>query len=191
MADPSLPLEAWANFYVIVGSSAGGLTGLTFVVIAFVADAHAVRMTGLRAFITPTIVHFGSALALSALMNVPGQSLTSLGVCLDAFGLGGFLYSANTVRHVRRSTAGTSYKPVAEDWIWNAILPTAAYLALLLSGLLLSVHTAAALYISAAASVSLLFIGIHNAWDIAVWFTAERPGAQETRKPPPTEPPAP
>ena len=43
MADPALPLEAWANFYVIVGSSAGGLTGLTFVVIALVADAPALR----------------------------------------------------------------------------------------------------------------------------------------------------
>ena len=87
MAEPTLPLEAWANFYVIIGSSAGGLTGLTFVVIAFVADAHAVRPTGLRAFITPTIVHFGSALALSALMNVPGLSAHETGLCIGAFGL--------------------------------------------------------------------------------------------------------
>jgi len=29
----------WDSFYVITGSSAGGLTGLTFVVIAPVADA--------------------------------------------------------------------------------------------------------------------------------------------------------
>jgi hypothetical protein len=38
----------------------------------------------------------------------------------------------------------------------------------------------------------LLIIGIHNAWDIAVWFTAERPGAQaqEDKKSPPTAPPA-
>jgi len=190
MPDASLPLEAWANFYVIIGGAAGGLTGLTFVVIAFVADAHAVRMTGLRAFVTPTIVHFGSALALAALMNVPGQSVTSFGICLGTFGLLGLLYSAGTARHVRRTAVGTGYRPVAEDWIWNAILPTATYLALLLSGLLVAARTAAALYVAAAASLSLLFIGIHNAWDIAVWFTAERPGAQADAKPPPSEPPA-
>ncbi len=32
-----LPLTNWANFYVIVGSSAGALTGLTFVVISLIA----------------------------------------------------------------------------------------------------------------------------------------------------------
>ena len=78
MSEASLPLESWSNFYVIVGSSAGGLTGLTFVVIALVADAHAVRLTGLRAFITPTIVHFGSALVISAVLNVPGQTASSM-----------------------------------------------------------------------------------------------------------------
>ena len=192
MPDPALPLEAWANYYVIVGSSAGGLTGLTFVVIALVADAHAVRLTGLRAFITPTIVHFGSALALSALMSVPGQSVTSLGICLGAFGFMGLIYSAGTARQVYRSTTNTSYRPVAEDWIWNAILPTVTYAVLFISGLIGSVHTPIALYLAAAASMVLLIIGIHNAWDIAVWFTAERPGAQaqEEKKPPPSEPPA-
>ena len=46
----SLPLDSWNNFYVIVGSSAGGLTGLTFVVIALVSDGHSVRLSGLRTF---------------------------------------------------------------------------------------------------------------------------------------------
>ncbi len=31
-------LTPWANYYVIVGSSAGALTGLQFVVIALLAD---------------------------------------------------------------------------------------------------------------------------------------------------------
>jgi hypothetical protein len=56
------PLAGWDNFYVIVGSAAAGLTGLTFVVIALIRDARNVRPTGLRAFVTPTIVHFGGVL---------------------------------------------------------------------------------------------------------------------------------
>jgi hypothetical protein len=36
------PLADWNNFYVIAGSSAGGLTGLTFVVIALAADVQRV-----------------------------------------------------------------------------------------------------------------------------------------------------
>jgi uncharacterized membrane protein len=49
METGGLPLQAWTNFYVIISSAAGGLTGLTFVVIALVADAHAVRLTTDRA----------------------------------------------------------------------------------------------------------------------------------------------
>jgi len=39
MADATLStLAHWANFYVIVGSSAGALTGLQFVVMTLVAQ---------------------------------------------------------------------------------------------------------------------------------------------------------
>jgi len=30
--------------------------------------------------------------------------------------------------------------------------------------------------------LALLFIGIHNVWDLAVWITVERPGVQEQQK---------
>jgi len=54
------------------------LTGLTFVVIALAADAHLVRLSGLRTFVTPIVMHFGSALWIAALMCVPGQTDISL-----------------------------------------------------------------------------------------------------------------
>ena len=71
-------LSEWQNFYVIIGSSAGALTGLQFVVMAFTAD---LPVTGdvvqsADAFGTPTVVHFGVVLLLSALLLVrPGMSL--------------------------------------------------------------------------------------------------------------------
>jgi hypothetical protein len=186
----ALLIEAWSNFYVIIGSSAGGLTGLTFVVIALVSDAHPVRLTGLRAFITPTIIHFSSALALSALLNIPGQTSSGVALLLGVLGLWGVLYTAGTALHVKR--IGPEYKPVAADWIWNVLLPLTCYLALLSAGVLAPSHVALALYITAGVSLLLLFLGIHNAWDIAVWFTAERPGVRNQSSPPPvpTEPPA-
>ena len=72
------PLAGWDNFYVIVGSTAGGLTGLTFVVIALIRDsAQGVRPTGLGAFVTPTIVHFCGVLALAAFMSMPHQGASA------------------------------------------------------------------------------------------------------------------
>ena len=43
-------------------------------------------------------------------------------------------------------------------------------------------HLAGALYGMAAAALALLFIGIHNAWDIAVWMTLTRPGKSDARE---------
>jgi hypothetical protein len=191
MEHSALPIEAWSNFYVIVGSSAGGLTGLTFVVIALVSEANAVRTTGTRAFVTPTIVHFGSALLLSALLNVPGQGRLGAGLCLGAVGLWGVLYTVRTARHV--ISLRPEYVAVAADWIWNVLLPLLCYCALAGAGLILSLHVATALYVTAAVALLLLFIGIHNAWDIAVWFTVERPSVQNDpkKKPLPDKPPEP
>ena len=56
-------LDGWRNFYVIVGSSAGALIGLQFVVITLIAAKPipgADAQTG-GAFATPTVVHFGVA----------------------------------------------------------------------------------------------------------------------------------
>jgi hypothetical protein len=86
--DASL-LAGWENFYVITGSCAGGLTGITFVVIALIRDVQreGLTPTGLRAFITPTIVHFGGVLALAAYLSMPLQGVMSLSVGFGSPGL--------------------------------------------------------------------------------------------------------
>jgi hypothetical protein len=151
--------------------------------IALVSEAQSVQMSGLRAFITPTAVHFCSVLAIAALLNVPGQTPSSLGLCLGASGLTGLCYSIGTIVQLYRNRS--RYMPAAEDWIWNALLPTLCYLVLLIAGISAPWHAPATLYATAGVSLLLLFIGIHNAWDIAVWFTAQRqPKSSEAPKPP-------
>jgi len=64
------PFAEWESFYVIVGSSAGALIGLQFVVMALVAEMP--RTPGQaqagHAFATPTIVHFGTVLLISSIL---------------------------------------------------------------------------------------------------------------------------
>ena len=165
-------LAGWENFYVITGSSAGGLTGLTFVVIALVRDARGLRPTGLHTFVTPTMVHFSTVLALAAFLSMPGQGVLSLSVGFGVAGIAGLAYGSFIGVNIGR--LGEDYTPVWEDWIWNVILPTLAYgLLLAASGLLWHWRTQA-LYGAAGASLILLFAGIHNAWDIAVWMTLRK-----------------
>lgn len=166
------PLAGWENFYVIVGSSAGGLTGLTFVVIALIRDAGKVRPEGVRTFVTPTILHFCGVLALASFLSMPHQRLFSLSAGLTLGGLAGVIYGLATAAIMRRHAS--DYVPVREDWVWNAILPTLVYACLLCMGLLIWHRPAQTLFGVATLSLLLLFIGIHNAWDIAIWMTLQK-----------------
>jgi hypothetical protein len=158
-------IKGWDNYYVIVGSSAAGLTGLTFVVIALAADARRMTAVGLRAFVTPAIVYFCTVLGLSAYMSMPAQSLWSLSVGLGIVGAAGVVYASISGASMRRLEG--RYVPVLEDWLWHAIFPGMVYALLLGAAILLWYWPVHSLYVIAALSLVLLFIGIHNAWDVA------------------------
>jgi hypothetical protein len=167
-----LPLTQWENFYVIVGSSAGALTGLQFVVMTLIAESSiSGGMSGVRAFGTPTIVHFCAVLLVSAIISAPWPSLAMAGFALGASGLVGAIYSSSIIRHARRTE---SYTPDLEDWIWYAALPILAYTILFAGAILLHHHTLLALFLIAATSLMLLFIGIHNAWDSVTYLAISR-----------------
>ena len=163
----SSPLAGWDNFYVIAGSSAAGLTGLTFVVITLSAGANRVQEEGLRNFLTPTIGHFGDVLALADFLSMPDQNQLSLSLGFGAVGIGGLAYTGSIARGIR--SLGGTYVPAREDWIWNALLPAVVYATLLAAAISIWPLTKPSMYGVAAAIVLLMIIGIHNAWDIAVW----------------------
>jgi hypothetical protein len=165
-------LAEWDNFYVITGSSAAGLTGLTFVVIALAADAKRVNLRGLRGYVTPTIVHFGTVLALAAYLSMPHHGVLSLSLCFGAVGAAGLVYLAGIAASIGRIS--NEYVPVHEDWIWNVILPAIVYGVLFAIAFLIWRRPEQSMYGVAAVSMLLMFIGIHNAWDIAVWNTARK-----------------
>jgi hypothetical protein len=66
---------------------------------------------------------------------------------------------------------------VAEDWIWHTILPALSYAALVVAGAIAFRHAVPALFVVASVALLLLYIGIHNAWDAAVWLATRRPEA--------------
>ncbi len=173
MPEPALPpLSEWETFYVITGSSAAALTGLMFVVVALRTEARVEGAEGgVRAFGSPTVVHFCAVLLVAAILSIPGQTISSLAVCMGAAGIAGLALSAWVVMQARRQK---SYAPVLSDWIWHVALPFAAYASLVAAAVALSRLPAPALDMVAAAVLLLLFIGIHNAWDAAVWIAARR-----------------
>lgn len=156
-------LAAWDSFYVIVGSAAGALIGLQFVVLTLIAQRPPTSGVQLgAAFATPTIIHFGTALLLSAMLRAPWQTITAPAFLCEIIGLCGTVYAVIVARRVRRQTV---YSPVFEDWLFHALLPLLAYVVLALSAFFAPLHTRHALFGVGGAALLLLFVGIHNAWD--------------------------
>jgi len=172
-------MAGWENFYVIVGSSAGALIGLQFVVITLIAERPALRMAeASAAFATPSVVHFGVVLLLSTLASVPWKGIGIVGVLWGFVGLVGVVYSVIVAGRMRVQAA---YKPVFEDWLFHNLLPLVAYTALAVSAFMASAHTSEILFGVGAVALLLLFIGIHNAWDAVTYHVSRGMGITETR----------
>ena len=156
-------LATWNTFYAIVGSSAGTLIGLQFVMMTLIAQRPARSAADANAaFGTPTIVHFSTALILSALATAPWPSIAPAVAVWAIIGVGGVFYALIVARRMLRQTV---YTPVFEDWMFHVVLPLAAYALLALAAFAAPLHTREALFGVGAAALLMLFIGIHNAWD--------------------------
>jgi hypothetical protein len=171
--------RAWESFYVIVGSTAGALTGLQFVVLTLITEAGMLSGTGetLSAFASPNVVHFCAALLVSAILAAPWHGLAPPGIAIALIGAGGLVYS---IVVLRRASRQRDYKPVLEDWIWHAALPILSYAALVYAGAQLARALVDELFIVGGSVLLLVFIGIHNAWDTVTYVMLTR--ARERRK---------
>ena len=173
-------LTTWQNFYVVVGTAAAALTGLLFVVASLIAGVR-VSAPGeaFATFNTPNVVHFAAALLIAALLSAPWPALWPVGLLLGLSGLGGMIYVLIVMRRARRQT---HYQPVLEDWLFHTVLPLVSYSAFVIAGTLLPSQPTQALYIIAAATVLLLFVGVHNAWDNVTFIAIELTQRENTRQ---------
>ncbi len=166
-------LQGWENFYVIIGSAAGALIGLQFVVMTLIDNKpinRAVAQAG-DSFTTPSVIHFGVVLLLSAVGSAPWNEIAAVAVLWGLVGLSGVVY---VVRVARRMRLQTAYQPVFEDWLFHVLLPFAAYATLAVSAYAARSYPRPALFIVGAAALLLLFIGIHNAWDTVTYHVFEK-----------------
>src|SRR5579871_619796 len=86
-------LHDWHDFYVLIGTASATLVGLIFVSASIGStifnEGHREPM---KAFISPTVVHFVSVLFAALLVTIPTHGWYSLGGLLGAEGLAGSIY---------------------------------------------------------------------------------------------------
>jgi len=174
-------LSQWESFYVIVGSSAGGLTGLMFVVVALVKESSLPRNPDtINAFGTPNVIHFVAVLFLAAVLSAPWTILKDPAHVVGATALAGIVYLLIVLRRMLRQSG---YQPVLEDWIWHQVLPMIGYAMLFVGAAGMSHDQQWALFLIGAMALLLLFVGIHNAWDTVAYVVGNPEGSGNQEKP--------
>jgi hypothetical protein len=73
------------------------------------------------------------------------------------------------------------YQPVLSDWLWYTVLPLVSYAALVVAAIVLPSQPVPALFVIAAVTMLLLFIGIRNAWDVVTYTAFERSEPQDNK----------
>src|SRR5271168_2569383 len=137
-------LAQWDSFYVIVGSAAGGLIGLQFVVMTLLADRPPPNAAeAAPAFATPTIVHFGTVLLLAAILRAPWPGIAPVAAIWGFVGVSGAVYAGIVARRMRSQTA---YEAAFEDWAFHAVLPFTAYAVLAIMAPTAMFHAREALF---------------------------------------------
>ena len=81
-----------------------------------------------------------------------------------------------------RALRQSAYRPVFEDWLWHTALPMLAYAAQFVAGVTLDRNSEGMPFVLGAATLLLVFIGIHNAWDTVTYLAVEQIEARETEK---------
>lgn len=173
-SSPTETLHDWRDFYMLVGAASATLVGLMFVAASIGASLFNEKSTGpMRAFITPTVVHFASALFACVFLTMPGHGWLSLGGLLGLGAVAGLIYCGRVLSLILKRFRTSLDWP---DLAFYALIPGLGYLLFLAAAAMeLSRQPASANALIAAAIMVLLAAGLRNAWDMMVWISVHAP----------------
>ena len=159
--------NGWDTFFFLVGSSAGALIGLMFVVITLTAGQEPHRVSrGAPVYVTPIVFHFAIVLIVSAISAVPRLPPPVAAVIFFLCAIMGLAYSVVTT--IRLFSSGWEDPvPGWSDKCFYGILPTMIYVALAVAAAVIPFSERKVVFAVGAIVLGLLLLGIRNAWDLA------------------------
>jgi hypothetical protein len=161
--------EGWENYYLMVGSSAGALIGLMFVVVTLTAGrGRSETERGKRLYTSPIVWHLAVILALSGAAAVPNVSPKLFAVMAGGLALLGVGMGV-------RSAVGIARTPGAPDAagfdiFWYGLAPAIVYAGLAASAFGVLRGSAWGTTALAADLMALLLVSIHAEWDLVTYL---------------------
>jgi hypothetical protein len=165
-------LHGWENFFTTAASAGATLIGLLFVSITVGSGLSTPQgLNATRAFLTPTLVHFGAVLLQCLAALAPWPSAWPVGIILGLCGLAGLVNQVYVVLNQFKLTiAALDWL----DWALFSAVPALGYASLIAGAAGLIAENSFAPYAIASAITLLLFAGIFGAWDLTLWIARSR-----------------
>ena len=167
--------HGWENFFYLIGSAAGALIGLMFVVITLTANQDPRRISrGAPVYVTPIVFHFAVVFIVSVISVVPRMSPPVVAVILGLCAIAGLAYSVVTTVRLFLS----DWEDPIPDWsdkCFYGLLPTMVYVALASAAVAVPFFASKAIFGISAIMIGLLLLGIRNAWDLATTLAQNAP----------------
>lgn len=167
-SSPAELLRDWHDFHLLVGTASATLVGLMFVAASIGANVfNRDKQSAMSAFIGSTVVNFSTVLFVCILAAIPSHTFATLGGLIAAAGLAGLVYSGRICGQIFISR---SFAVDAMDRMFYGLIPLIGYLLVTIAGAMLLMRSAMSPQVLAAALITLLLAGIHNAWDMMSWI---------------------
>ncbi len=168
--------ERWDNFYILLGSAAGALIGLLFIVVTLTAGMDREQaLRGPSRYMTPTVVQFTAVLLVSAIASAPIAAAVQRGALL-VLALVLLAWALVNVWRMFLHPLGGQPSHWTDPWFYAAA-PAVSYAGLAAAGTLGPPLAVGAL------AAAMLVLGVRNAWDLITWIAPG--GPQRPATPPP------
>jgi len=166
--------RGWDNFYLMMGSAAGGLIGLLFVVVTLTAGLDRPQSSrGSSLYLTPTALNFGLVLSICAVAVAPPLAAIETSVMIGLIALGGLVGSLRPILGIPRPPPGQGAPHWSDVWMYGAT-PALIYLGLLAAAIAVWAGAAWAAHVMAGLLLILLLVSIRNAWDLMTFIAPMR-----------------
>jgi hypothetical protein len=171
-------LEAWHEFYGLLGTAAAALVALLFVAASIgTGYISADRGSPTHTFTTPVVFHYTYVLFVCLIALIPSNTDTSLALIVGITAATAFAYSIFILMRVLRSSITD-----IDDRIGYGASPPAAYAATLAAAIFIFEHSAIGPPLLAGALMLLLVVNIRNAWDLTVFFAQRRNDGEKPKQ---------
>jgi hypothetical protein len=163
----------WENFYLMIGSAAGALIGLMFIVITLTAGRERDQTErGKHLYTSPIVWHLAIVMLLSGGAAAPTMTPRLFGGVSGGLALLGIGWSVRSAVGIWREQLSGPKDSLFDMW-WYGIIPGVVYVGLVAAAGMMLAGSAWAESAVAADLMALLLVSIHAEWDLVTFLAPD------------------